>query len=825
MAAPCFVIGVDGGTEGLRAGVFNAYDGTLLGTCSATYPTYFPAPSWAEQDPESWWTALGTAVRGALAAAKVPGESIAGFAADTTCCSVCCLDADGRPLRNALIWMDQRSSKEAAEVAATKDPAIKVNSGGRGPVSAEWMVCKSRWLKSNDPQSYHAARYICEYQDFFSMRLTGKMVASINCASVRWHYDCSTPDGYALSLLDKMDLQDLAGKWPKKVLALGEIVGGLTAEAAAHLGLVPGTPVAQGGADSFIGMIGLGVVEPGQMALLTGSSHLQLGMVSQALRGQGIFGTYDSAVIPGLHVVEGGQTSTGSIVHWLKRTLCGPDVTYDTLNAEAEEVPPGCDGLLALDHFQGNRTPHTDPLSRGCLVGLTLAHTRGHVYRALMESVVFGTRRILDNMAAAGARPTSINIAGGSTKSELWLQMHADVCNIPFVQTAENEAPMLGAAVLAAVAVGCHPDGIAAGAQRMVRTARVIYPRPEMHAAYEPHFQRYCQLYPALAPVFHAAHTSTQTSTSAPEQQQQQQQQPQERQCTDEKSKEASRGQSVLQGIVAPSILAADFSRLGEEVESVLCNNLRGWVHVDVFDGSAMCNGNLTIGPPVISSLRAAHPAAFLDVHLAVDEPCKYVDAVVQAGASSVTFHLESPSLRGLTLERLKAGRHGLPAGSNGQQGAGDPATGFVDNVEGARVLASYLKSLGVRVGVALNPDTPETWVLPLIQEASIDLVLAMTVNPGWGGQSLIESVLTKVSRLREASDQFQRSIDIQVDGGISSTTASRAVASGANILVAGSAIFSRGRAAPSKDARAVSYANAISAIAEPLSKKGYAVQ
>eukprot|EP00967_Tisochrysis_lutea_P001157 scaffold1511_cov18-Tisochrysis_lutea.AAC.1 len=141
----------------------------------------------------------------------------------------------------------------------------------------------------------------------------------------------------------------------------------------------------------------------------------------------------------------------------------------------------------------------------------------------------------------------------------------------------------------------------------------------DVQAAYEPHFQRYCQLYPALAPVFHAAHTSTQTSTSAPEQQQQQQQQPQERQCTDEKSKEASRGQSVLQGIVAPSILAADFSRLGEEVESVLCNNLRGWVHVDVFDGSAMCNGNLTIGPPVISSLRAAHPAAFLDVHLAVD--------------------------------------------------------------------------------------------------------------------------------------------------------------------------------------------------------------
>jgi len=313
-----YVIGVDGGTESLRAGVFDA-SGQVLAFASSPYATHFPHPGWAEQEPSDWWEALGRATRQAVAKSGVSPEQIAAVCLDTTCCTVVALDEHGDALRPALLWMDMRSAPEAARVLATGDPALHVNSGGAGPVSAEWMVPKALWIATHEPEVFQAARYICEYQDYLNYQLTGVMAASVNNASVRWHYNSKT--GWPVSLLSSLGLSELLHKWPQKVLPLGDVVGGLTERAAAHLGLLKGTPVAQGGADAFIGMIGLGVVQAGQMALLTGSSHLQLGMSDHPLHGQGMFGSYSDAVLPGLHVVEGGQTSTGSIINWMRTKI------------------------------------------------------------------------------------------------------------------------------------------------------------------------------------------------------------------------------------------------------------------------------------------------------------------------------------------------------------------------------------------------------------------------------------------------------------------------------------------------------------------------
>lgn len=215
------------------------------------------------------------AVKQAIADAGIAPADVAALCVDTTCCTVVALDAAGAALRPALLWMDMRSAPQAARVAATGDPALAVNGAGAGPVSAEWMVPKALWLKEHEPQVFAAARHICEYQDFLNLRLTGRMCASVNNASARWHY--STRTGWPEGLLRALGLGELLAKWPAEVVALGEAVGGLTAAAAAHLGLPEGTPVAQGGADAFVGMVGLGVLKPGQMALLTGSSHLHLG--------------------------------------------------------------------------------------------------------------------------------------------------------------------------------------------------------------------------------------------------------------------------------------------------------------------------------------------------------------------------------------------------------------------------------------------------------------------------------------------------------------------------------------------------------------------
>ncbi len=488
-----YVIGIDGGTESLRAFVFDL-EGRCAGSAAAAYGTDFPSPGQAEQSPDDWWSALGQSVQGALEAAAVAAKDVRALCVDTTCCSVVALDEAGAPLRPAMIWMDVRSAAEAADVTATKDPFLRVNGGGEGSVSAEWMIPKALWIKRHQPELYRRAARICEYQDYMNWRLTGKWVGSLDNMAVRWHYQADH-GGLPRSLLGALDMAELIDKWPPEILAPGAVIGGLSALAAAHLGLPPDLPVVQGGADAFIAMIGLGVTRPGEMALITGSSHLHLGVAEAPLHKAGVWGTYMSAVYDGRPIIEGGQTSTGSVINWFKSKLA-TDTGYDALNAEAAALAPGSDGLLVLDHFQGNRTPYTDPLSRGAITGLSLGHGQAHIFRAIIESICLGTRLIVESFGDAFPLERIV-LAGGATNSPLWLQLHADTLGIPIEVTEVPDAPGLGCAVLAATASGAYAS-IDAAAGAMVRAARTIEPDRAVQAQYAEVYARYCRLYHLL---------------------------------------------------------------------------------------------------------------------------------------------------------------------------------------------------------------------------------------------------------------------------------------------------------------------------------------
>lgn len=492
-----YFLTVDGGTESLRARIYDL-DGQCLGSKAVSYPTQFSPGARAEQDPEDWWRALVQATRGAIAASGVDAGGIVAMTAATTCCTVVALDAQGRALRPALLWMDVRAHAEADAVLATGDEALRVNGGGRGPVSAEWMIPKALWLQRHEPEVFDAAHTICEYQDFLTLRLTGERACSLDNAGLRWHYS-SRAGGWARGILRGLGLEALEAKWPARVVAPGEVVGTLTQAAADALGLRPSVKLVQGGADALIGMIGLGVSQPGQLALITGSSHLQFGVTEGPVQAPGVWGAYPDIVYPGRWIVEGGQTSTGSIINWLKR-LTGDTLNFDEMNRKAAELAPGSDGLLVQDHFQGNRTPYTDPLSRGAIVGLTLAHEPHHIFRAIMEGIGFGTRAILDSFRAAGYTSTEITVGGGASASPLWLQIHADTAGLPVRVPASPDAPSTGSAVLAAHGAGCFSsidDGIAA----MVHPGRLIEPKAENVARYDELFARYQALYPALKSV------------------------------------------------------------------------------------------------------------------------------------------------------------------------------------------------------------------------------------------------------------------------------------------------------------------------------------
>jgi FGGY-family pentulose kinase len=503
-----YVIGVDAGTESFRAGVFDAA-GKCLGFGVSPNKTIHRHPGWAEQSPRDWDASLVECIRKALAASRVSGTEVEGIGVDGTSCTVVFLDARGEPLRDAVMWMDIRAVKEAEEVAATGDPALRY--AGHGNVSAEWFPCKTAWVKRNEPKVYADAVTVFEETDWLAYRLTGERTANIDTTTIRWFYN-STLGGLPVSLYKAMGLEDLLTKVPRRIVKIGEVVGGLTREMASRTGLREGIPIAGGAADAFIGVIGINALTPGTIALITGSSTLCIGITDREIHAPGLWGSYPDAILPGLQVIEAGQVSTGSVVHWFTQGFVGAEIAseatrkgcsvYDVLNARAASIPPGSEGLIVLEHWQGNRTPWVDPLSRGVIRGLTLSHTSAHVYRAILEGVAYGTEVILRLMAQYGVRIDNVVACGGATQSDLWMQIHADVSGKPITIPEEQQAVTLGSAIAATVAAGIHQD-LAGAAEVMVRTRKVVEPDLAAHARYADMVGQYEETYEGLKEASH----------------------------------------------------------------------------------------------------------------------------------------------------------------------------------------------------------------------------------------------------------------------------------------------------------------------------------
>ena len=502
-----YLMGIDFGTGGARVGLFDQ-EGTPVVFAEEEFTLKHPRPGWAEQDPDEWWSSLVAATKKALDESGVSPEDVAGISIDAASSTVLAMDDKDRHMRQAIMWMDVRASEEAEQIADTGDDALKYN--GYGPVSAEWGLPKALWIKENEPDIYNNAKHICDCGDWLIHRLTGEWAASINMASSKYYYD-RDKGGFPESLYEKVGIEDLLEKYPQNVLDLGTVVGGLRKEVAEELGLKADTPVAEGGVDAYVGALGLGVVEPGKLALITGSSHVMIGQISEPIHGRGFWGAYTDALIPGQYTVEAGQASTGSIVAWFKNQFAGDAVAeakkrgvdpYEILTERAQDIPIGSDGLISLDYFQGNRSPHTDPLVRGMLWGLTLSHTPAHVFRAIIEGICYGTEDILRSMRRHDFEPRLNVVSGGPTKSELWMQMHADVSNIPIAFTKVSEGPVLGSAMLAAVGAGIYED-IQQAAEHMVHTEDTMEPNEEAHEEYKFYVDRYVETYPQMKDLMH----------------------------------------------------------------------------------------------------------------------------------------------------------------------------------------------------------------------------------------------------------------------------------------------------------------------------------
>lgn len=499
------VLGVDFGTQGVRTAVFEQ-NGNCLKMAFASYETNYPGPGLAEQDAGDWWSAFKKALTETLAG--VEASALKGMAIGATSSTVLPIDKDGNPLTPAILWMDTRATSQAQKINYTGHPILEF-SGGQD--SVEWMLPKTLWLKEERPEIYNQAYRIVEELDWINLRLTGRLVASKCTATCKWNY-ADTTGGWSDRFMQQIGLEDFRDKIPTEVVPIGSPIGVITAETAAELGLPVGIKVFQGGIDAHMCMLGLGVVNPGQMGVIMGTSFVHLALTKEPVFHPGLWGPYPGAVLEGLWLLEGGQVSSGSLTRWFKDQLAGDLTENDTgedpyaiLARQAAEVSPGSDGLIMLDTWQGNRTPYRDPLARGAAVGLTLSHTRAHLYRAMLESVAYGTRNILEAFDVADCPVNELIASGGVLKNPVWMQIIADVTGVPLRKAGFTEAGVLGCAIAAFSGLGIYKD-LPEAAAAMVQYGETVLPNLQNRELYDFYFEGYKRTYQLLSPEMHKMH-------------------------------------------------------------------------------------------------------------------------------------------------------------------------------------------------------------------------------------------------------------------------------------------------------------------------------
>lgn len=502
-------LAVDCSTTASKAVIFDPA-GAVVAAASRPLTLLRPAPSRYEQDARDWWEATKAAIQSVIA--LVDATRIRAMCLTHQRESFVCLDSDGIPLRPAILWADGRAGSQIAALGSTR-----VHELSGKPPDVTPALYKLAWLREHEPAVLADAARVGDVQAYLAWKLTGRWATSqvsadalglLDLRGLTWSPELLTMAGVRLEQLPEL-------------CTAGEEIGRLHSAVAASLGLrvLPdgtGLPLIAGIGDGQAAGIGADVTAPGIGYLNLGTSMV-LGVQTDTYQCDPAFRTLAGAV-PGTFVLETILNSAAHLAGWFREQFGDPALggaPDPALEAEAEALPPGADGLLTLPYWNAAQTPYWDADARGATVGWHGGHTRAHLYRSILEAVGFELRLHLEGLErATGQRISILRAMGGGSRSALWTQLVADISQLPVQIAAEDEVSALGAAVIArAWASGQRASepgvvgelgaaGIPAAAAAMARTTRVVHPRPAVASTYERLFAVYRRLYPALQPVF-----------------------------------------------------------------------------------------------------------------------------------------------------------------------------------------------------------------------------------------------------------------------------------------------------------------------------------
>lgn len=487
MASTAF-LGVDIGTSSSK-GVIVGADGALLASASRAHEADRPREGHVEMDGETWWREFVDISRELLAAAPVRVTAV-GVSGMGPC--VLLTDSHGAPVRPAVLYgVDTRATDQIARMTADLGADEIVRVGG-STLSSQAAGPKIAWIAEEEPSVFARARRLFMPASWLAFRLTGAYVLDHQSASQtsplysvdeeRWHEQWWARYAGAI--------EPPALAWP------GDIVGGVTEQAAQETGLAAGTPVVAGTIDAWSEAVSVGAHGDGDLMLMYGTTMFLVATVADTLRTPSMWTTVGA--FRGTRNLAGGLATSGALTAWLKGLT---DADYPTLLAEAAASGPGARGLLMLPYFAGERTPVLDPDARGVIAGLTLRHTRGDLYRAALEATAFAVRHNIETMRAAGADIRRIVAVGGGTQGALWTQIVSDITGLVQEVPATTIGASYGAAFLAASAIA--PAGGAPSITSWNPVAHRVVPDPGLAADYDARYRRYLALYPATADIVH----------------------------------------------------------------------------------------------------------------------------------------------------------------------------------------------------------------------------------------------------------------------------------------------------------------------------------
>ena len=452
-------------------------DGSVVGRAEVEYPLSTPRPGWAEQQPDDWWKATQTALQ------QLGARHVAGIGLSGQMHGLVVLDEKLSVLRPAILWNDQRTSAECAEIEERVGLERLIRLTGNRALTG-FTAPKLLWLRNNEVDVYRRIAHLLLPKDYVRLRLTGERAIDVADASGTLLFDVA----HRCWSTEMLELLELSRDPLPRVHESPEISGETPA----------GIAVAAGAGDQAAGALGVGVDRPGPLSVQLGTSGVVFAaMPSFRADPEARVHSFCHAV-PGAWHAMGVMLSAAGSLRWL-RDAVAPGADFAALTTEAERWEPGVEGLTFLPYLAGERTPHADPDARGAFVGLSLRHDRGALVRAVLEGVAFGLRDSLELLKGLGVAPESARALGGGARSDVWLRIVASVLGIPLARVAVEEGAAYGAALLGGVAGGVFRD-VHEAVERCVRERDVVEPVPAWQEAYAAGYERYRALYPALEP-------------------------------------------------------------------------------------------------------------------------------------------------------------------------------------------------------------------------------------------------------------------------------------------------------------------------------------